>query len=43
MQRAGFEWTYRLMREPRRIRRQMAIPYFMWLVVTGGKKNFAKV
>ncbi len=33
MQRAGFEWTYRLLREPWRIRRQMAIPYFMWLVV----------
>ncbi len=34
MQRAGFEWTFRLLREPRRIRRQLAIPYFMWLVVT---------
>ncbi len=33
---AGFEWTYRLLREPRRFRRQLAIPYFMWLVV---KKN----
>lgn len=37
MQRAGFEWTYRLVREPRRFRRQLAIPYFMWLVVTKGK------
>lgn len=34
MQRAGFEWTYRLLREPRRFKRQLAIPYFMWLVVT---------
>ncbi len=34
MQRAGFEWTYRLLREPWRIRRQLAIPYFMWLVMT---------
>lgn len=30
---AGFEWTYRLLCEPRRIKRQMSIPYFMWLVV----------
>ncbi len=34
IQRAGFEWTYRLVREPRRLRRQLAIPYFMWLVAT---------
>jgi len=33
MRDAGFEWTYRLLREPRRIKRQMTIPYFMWLVV----------
>ncbi len=39
MQRAGFEWTYRLLREPRRLRRQMAIPYFMWLVL---KNEWAK-
>ncbi len=34
VQRAGFEWTYRLLREPRRLKRQLAIPYFMWLVLT---------
>lgn len=34
MRDAGFEWTYRLLREPRRIKRQLAIPYFMWLIVT---------
>lgn len=34
---AGFEWTYRLLREPRRWKRQLAIPYFMWLVLTQGK------
>lgn len=34
MQRAGFEWTYRLIRQPRRIKRQTAIPYFMWLILT---------
>jgi N-acetylglucosaminyldiphosphoundecaprenol N-acetyl-beta-D-mannosaminyltransferase len=30
---AGFEWAYRLLREPRRIKRQLAIPYFMWLIL----------
>lgn len=34
MRDAGFEWTYRLLREPRRFKRQLAIPYFMWLIVT---------
>jgi N-acetylglucosaminyldiphosphoundecaprenol N-acetyl-beta-D-mannosaminyltransferase len=34
MRDAGFEWTYRLLREPRRFKRQLAIPYFMWLVAT---------
>jgi N-acetylglucosaminyldiphosphoundecaprenol N-acetyl-beta-D-mannosaminyltransferase len=34
MRDAGFEWTYRLLREPRRIKRQLSIPYFMWLVMT---------
>jgi N-acetylglucosaminyldiphosphoundecaprenol N-acetyl-beta-D-mannosaminyltransferase len=33
VQRAGLEWMHRLMREPRRIRRQMAIPRFMALVL----------
>ncbi|MBI5649495.1 MAG: WecB/TagA/CpsF family glycosyltransferase [Chloroflexi bacterium] len=37
MRDAGFEWTYRLLREPWRIKRQLAIPYFMWLVLT--RKN----
>ncbi|MDE3089831.1 MAG: WecB/TagA/CpsF family glycosyltransferase [Chloroflexota bacterium] len=39
MRRAGFEWTYRLLREPRRIKRQLAIPYFMWLVVTSASNS----
>lgn len=34
MRDAGFEWTYRLLREPWRLKRQMSIPYFMWLIVT---------
>jgi len=36
---AGFEWTYRLLREPRRLKRQLAIPYFMWLVVKRGSRT----
>lgn len=28
----GLEWLYRLMREPQRLRRQLALPYFVWLV-----------
>lgn len=33
MQRAGLEWLYRLGRQPRRLKRQMALPNFVWLVV----------
>jgi len=29
----GIEWLYRLIREPQRLRRQLALPYFVWLVV----------
>jgi N-acetylglucosaminyldiphosphoundecaprenol N-acetyl-beta-D-mannosaminyltransferase len=39
MQRAGFEWTYRLLREPRRFKRQLSIPYFMWLVVKSTRQS----
>ncbi len=39
---AGLEWTYRLLREPRRFKRQLAIPYFMWLVMTWGKAEHEK-
>lgn len=39
IRRMGFEWTYRLLREPRRLKRQMTIPYFMWLMWTRGKQN----
>jgi N-acetylglucosaminyldiphosphoundecaprenol N-acetyl-beta-D-mannosaminyltransferase len=31
--RLGLEWLYRLVREPRRLRRQLALPYFVWLIV----------
>ena len=31
-QRLGLEWFYRLVSEPSRFRRQLALPYFVWLV-----------
>jgi N-acetylglucosaminyldiphosphoundecaprenol N-acetyl-beta-D-mannosaminyltransferase len=33
MQRAGLEWLFRLLRQPWRLRRQFALPLFVWLVV----------
>ncbi|MDP9180608.1 MAG: WecB/TagA/CpsF family glycosyltransferase [Chloroflexota bacterium] len=33
MRRAGIEWLYRLLRQPWRLRRQLALPVFVWLVV----------
>lgn len=30
--RLGLEWLYRLISEPKRFRRQLALPYFVWLV-----------
>lgn len=35
IQRIGLEWGYRLIREPWRWRRQLALPKFAWLVLTG--------
>jgi N-acetylglucosaminyldiphosphoundecaprenol N-acetyl-beta-D-mannosaminyltransferase len=35
IQRLGLEWFYRLVREPWRWRRQLALPHFVWLVLTG--------
>jgi N-acetylglucosaminyldiphosphoundecaprenol N-acetyl-beta-D-mannosaminyltransferase len=32
LRRFGLEWLYRLVREPRRWRRQLALPRFVWLV-----------
>lgn len=32
MQRVGLEWLWRLLLEPRRIKRQLAIPRFMWRI-----------
>lgn len=39
MRDGGFEWTYRLLREPRRIKRQWRIPYFMWLILRYQQKR----
>jgi N-acetylglucosaminyldiphosphoundecaprenol N-acetyl-beta-D-mannosaminyltransferase len=33
-QRAGLEWLYRLLKEPSRWRRQLALPRFLWMVLT---------
>ena len=33
LRRTGLEWLYRLLRQPWRLRRQLAIPLFVWLVV----------
>ena len=33
MRRLGLEWLFRLLRQPWRLRRQLAIPQFIWLVV----------
>jgi N-acetylglucosaminyldiphosphoundecaprenol N-acetyl-beta-D-mannosaminyltransferase len=32
MQRAGLEWLFRLLRQPWRLRRQLSLPMFVWLV-----------
>jgi N-acetylglucosaminyldiphosphoundecaprenol N-acetyl-beta-D-mannosaminyltransferase len=32
VQQLGLEWLYRLFKEPRRWRRQLALPRFVWLV-----------
>ena len=39
MQKMGLEWLYRLYREPWRLRRMLAIPRFMLLVVLKGRKG----
>lgn len=37
--RLGLEWLYRLLHEPRRIRRQMALPRFAWRVIREGGRE----
>ena len=33
MRRAGLEWLFRLVRQPSRLRRQLSLPVFVWLVL----------
>jgi N-acetylglucosaminyldiphosphoundecaprenol N-acetyl-beta-D-mannosaminyltransferase len=33
LRRAGLEWLYRLIRQPWRVRRQLALVKFVWLVI----------
>jgi N-acetylglucosaminyldiphosphoundecaprenol N-acetyl-beta-D-mannosaminyltransferase len=35
MRRSGLEWLYRLGRQPSRLKRQLALPRFVWLVYRG--------
>jgi exopolysaccharide biosynthesis WecB/TagA/CpsF family protein len=35
MQNHGMEWIFRLIKEPKRIKRAVALPYFMWLILLG--------
>jgi len=39
VQRLWLEWLYRLIQEPRRWRRQLALPKFVWHVLTEQKKD----
>ncbi|MDQ6929168.1 MAG: WecB/TagA/CpsF family glycosyltransferase [Candidatus Eremiobacteraeota bacterium] len=39
--RLGLEWLYRLYREPHRWRRQLALPYFVWLVIVDALRRAA--
>lgn len=38
MQKSGLEWLYRLYKEPARIKRQIALPKFLWLVLVNRLK-----
>jgi N-acetylglucosaminyldiphosphoundecaprenol N-acetyl-beta-D-mannosaminyltransferase len=35
------EWLYRLVQEPSRWRRMLALPQFAWAVIQQGKRNLA--
>ena len=39
IQKIGFEWLWRLILQPNRLRRQLAIPRFMWRVYREGKRG----
>jgi N-acetylglucosaminyldiphosphoundecaprenol N-acetyl-beta-D-mannosaminyltransferase len=37
--RLNLEWLYRLVKEPHRWRRQLALPHFVWLIARDGKRS----
>lgn len=39
LQRIGLEWLWRLILEPSRLRRQLAVPSFVWAVYRAGRKG----
>jgi N-acetylglucosaminyldiphosphoundecaprenol N-acetyl-beta-D-mannosaminyltransferase len=39
MRRGGLEWLFRLLRQPGRFRRQLALPLFVWLVIQARLKK----
>jgi N-acetylglucosaminyldiphosphoundecaprenol N-acetyl-beta-D-mannosaminyltransferase len=41
LRRAGFDWLYRLVRQPWRWRRQLALPRFVWLVARSAVRRRA--
>jgi exopolysaccharide biosynthesis WecB/TagA/CpsF family protein len=43
MQNHGMEWIFRLIKEPKRIKRAVALPYFMWLILLGKIELFFRV
>ena len=40
LQKVGLEWLFRLLSEPRRVKRQLALPYFVYLVL---RDRFRKI
>lgn len=40
VQRAGLEWLYRLVRQPSRWRRQLALPLFAWHILRAANRDF---
>jgi len=40
MQNHGMEWIFRLIKEPKRVKRAIALPYFIWLVFLGKMELF---
>jgi len=41
MRRYGIEWLFRLLRQPSRLRRQLALPHFVWLVLRERLRSYS--